>query len=217
MAKEPFILASSSPRRLSLLKDIGIVPDMIAHADIDETPLPRETPRQQAQRLAYEKLKAVVENASCGKDSEVPPSLRGRLGGGYVKDDPLPAIILAADTVVGCGRRILPKAETDDDVRRCWHLMSGRRHHVYTAVAMRTPQGKVLQRVADSVVAFNRVSVDGIEAYVKSGEGIGKAGGYAIQGRAAAHIRFISGSYSNIVGLPLFDVAQMLGACGYQP
>ncbi|MDD5586751.1 MAG: Maf family protein [Alphaproteobacteria bacterium] len=190
MTKPMFILASSSPRRLALLKDIGIVPDKIVHADADEAPRPRELPRLLAQRLALAKLQAV----SAAEKS---------------------AIILAADTVVGCGRRILPKAQTDEDVRRFWRLMSGRRHHVYTGVALRTPQGKILQRLSDSIVTFRRVTEPEIEAYVKSGEGVGKAGGYAIQGRAATHIRFIAGSYSNIVGLPLYEVAQLLRSCGY--
>lgn len=190
MEKPLFILASSSPRRLALLKDIGIVPDKVLCADIDETPLKNELPRKLAVRLAYEKLKAVLKSAPEG-------------------------IVLAADTVVGCGRRILPKAETDDDVRRCWQLLSGRRHHVYTAVALRAPDGRIMQRAADSVVKFHRVSDKDVEAYAASGEGIGKAGGYAIQGRAAAHIQFISGSYSTIVGLPLFEVAQLLRSCGY--
>jgi septum formation protein len=191
MKKFFFILASSSPRRVALLKDIGVVPDKILHAEIDEAPLPRELPRRLAERLALAKLKAVMRNQPEG-------------------------IVLAADTVVGVGRRLLPKAETDDDVRRFWQLMSGRRHHVFTAVALRTAPDKILQRVADSIVTFRRVSEAEIEAYAKSGEGIGKAGGYAIQGRAAAHIRFISGSYSNIVGLPLFEVVQMLRGCGYE-
>lgn len=125
-------------------------------------------------------------------------------------------IILAADTVVACGRRILPKAENDKEVRDCLKLLSGRRHHVLTGVAIRTESDKILERVADSTVIFRQLSPADIEAYVKSGEGIGKAGGYAIQGRAAALIRFISGSYSNIVGLPLFDVAQMLRGSGYE-
>jgi septum formation protein len=190
MTKPVFILASSSPRRLALLKDIGVVPDKIVPADADEKPLPREAPRHLAQRLALAKLKAA--QASDQK-----------------------AIVLAADTVVGVGRRILPKAATDDDVKRFWRLLSGRRHHVYTGVAVRTPQGKILQRLSDSVVTFRRVTESEIENYVKSREGIGKAGGYAIQGRAAIYIRFIAGSYSNIVGLPLFEVAQMLRTCGY--
>lgn len=185
-----FILASSSPRRLALLKDIGIVPDRIVAADIDETPRKGELPRQLAVRLALEKLQAVSAQEADG-------------------------IILAADTVVGVGRRVLPKAETDDDVRRCWRLLSGRRHHVYTGVAVRLPDGRIRQRQADSIVTFQRVGEAEIKAYVQSREGLGKAGGYAIQGRAAAHIRFISGSYSNIVGLPLFDVAQMIRCALY--
>lgn len=185
MTNHPFILASSSPRRLALLKDIGITPTKIIAADIDETPKPQEIPRQLAKRLAREKLNAVIAQEHEG-------------------------FILAADTVVGCGRRILPKAETAEDVKHCFQLLSGRRHHVYTAVALRTPQGKILERVADSTVIFRVISDDDIETYIASGEGIGKAGGYAIQGLAASYIRFISGSYSNIVGLPLFDIAQML-------
>jgi septum formation protein len=180
-----FILASSSPRRLALLKDIGIVPDQVIAADIDETPLPQELPRSLAKRLARQKLEAVA-----------------------AKFDK--AYILAADTVVACGRRILPKAETPQQVRECLTLLSGRRHHVYTGVALRTPEGKIVERLADSTVIFNRLTPVLIDDYVASGEGIGKAGGYAVQGAAAAHIRFMSGSYSNIVGLPLFDVAQML-------
>lgn len=190
MSKTLFILASASPRRVALLKDIGIVPDRIVPAEIDETPHKGELPRQQAQRLALEKLEAVS-----------------------IKE--LHGLILTADTVVGCGRRVLPKAETADDVRRFWRLLAGRRHHVYTAVAMRLLDGRILQRLSDSIVTFRRVTGPEIEAYAESGEGIGKAGGYAIQGRAAAHIRFIAGSYSNIVGLPLFDVAQMLRTAGY--
>ncbi len=186
----PFILASSSPRRLALLKDIGVTPDKIVAAEIDETPKPRELPRGLAQRLALEKLNGVA--------------LREPKG-----------IILAADTVVACGRRILPKAEKADEVRACLKILSGRRHHVYTGVALRAANGKIMQRIADSVVAFQQLSSQDIEAYAASGEGIGKAGGYAIQGRAAAYIRFISGSYSNIVGLPLYEVSQMLRGCSY--
>lgn len=179
------ILASSSPRRLSLLKDIGITPDKVLPADIDETPQAAELPRHLAQRLAREKLQVVV-----AKNPD--------------------ALVLAADTVVAVGRRILPKAETDAEVRACLKLMSGRRHHVYTGVAVQAPGKKIMERVVDSVVTFHTLSQQDIDAYVASKEGIGKAGGYAIQGLAAAHIRFISGSYSNIVGLPLFEVSQML-------
>lgn len=189
MTKSLFILASSSPRRLALLADIGITPDKVIAADIDETPRKGETPRELAQRLALEKLQAVAAREPQG-------------------------VILAADTVVGVGRRILPKAENDVDVRACLRLTSGRRHHVYTGVAIRAPEGRILRRVADSTVIFRQLSDADIESYVACGEGVGKAGGYAIQGRAAAMIRFISGSYSNIVGLPLFDVAQMVRGNG---
>jgi septum formation protein len=186
----PFILASSSPRRLSLLADIGITPAKIIAADIDETPKPQEQPRQLAERLSLEKLSSVASRE---------PG----------------AFILAADTVVGVGRRILPKADTQADVRECLRLMSGRRHHVYTGVALQTPTGKILRRVCDSTVIFRQLSDRDIEAYVQGGEGIGKAGGYAIQGRAGALVRYMSGSYSNIVGLPLFEVAQMLNGAGW--
>jgi septum formation protein len=185
-----FILASSSPRRLELLADIGILPTRVVPADIDETPRKAEVPRELALRLSHEKLLAVMARETG-------------------------AFILAADTVVGVGRRILPKAENAADVRACLSLMSGRRHHVYTGVALATPQGKIMRRVCDSTVIFNRLSDAEIDAYAASGEGVGKAGGYAIQGRAAAQIRFMSGSYSNIVGLPLFDVAQMLRGAGW--
>lgn len=170
---------------MALLKDIGITPDKIIAADIDETPKPHELPRKLASRLAHEKLQAVAAQN-------------------------LDAFVLAADTVVACGRRILPKAENPEQVRDCLQLLSGRRHHVYTGVALRAPTGKIIERLADSTVIFRQMSPHDIEEYVASGEGIGKAGGYAIQGRAAVYIRFISGSYSNIVGLPLFEVAQML-------
>lgn len=192
MPKHSFILASSSPRRVALLADVGIVPDKIVAAEIDETPRRGELPRQLAKRLALEKLQAVM----------------GRESGAY---------ILAADTVVGCGRRILPKAVTNDDIRRFLSILSGRRHHVYTGVAIAAPEGNIIERLCDSVVTFQRLTPEAIEVYVATGEGIGKAGGYAIQGRAASHIRFISGSYSNIVGLPLFDVAQALRSCGFMP
>jgi septum formation protein len=185
-----FILASSSPRRLALLADIGVIPTKIIAADIDEMPHENETPRKLAERLSLEKLNAVAAADS----------------GAYV---------LAADTVVGVGRRILPKAETPADVFSCLKLVSGRRHHVFTGVAVRTPHGKTLRRLCDSSVIFRQLSESDIRAYVESEEGIGKAGGYAIQGRAAALIRFISGSYSNIVGLPLFEVAQMLKSAGW--
>jgi len=190
MNRPVFILASSSPRRLMLLKDIGLAPDRIEPADIDETPRKGELPRHMAARLAAEK-------------------------GGCVAARSAEALVLSADTVVACGRRVLPKAETNEDVRRCLTLLSGRRHHVYTAVALFTPHGKCIQKHSDSIVSFKPLSKAEIESYVASGEGIGKAGGYAIQGRAAALIRVMSGSYSGVVGLPLYEVGQMMTRAGY--
>ncbi|MDD3182707.1 MAG: Maf family nucleotide pyrophosphatase [Alphaproteobacteria bacterium] len=185
----PFILASASPRRLALLADIGVVPDQVVAADIDETPRRGELPRPMAVRLAFEKGQRVAQ---------VHPQ----------------AVVLSADTVVACGRRVLSKAETVEDVRQCLQLMAGRRHHVLTAVALFLPDGRVLQKLCDSVVRFKRLTSPEIEAYVVSGEGIGKAGGYAIQGRAARLICSISGSYSGIVGLPLYETGQMLSNAG---
>ena len=191
MTHPPFILASSSPRRLSLLKDIGITPDRVVAANIDEAPKQGELPRALALRLAGEKCNAVAPQHS----------------GAYV---------LAADTVVACGRRILPKAETDADIRQCLALLAGRRHHVYTGIALCFPDGHQTLRVVDSTVIFRNLSESDIAAYTACGEGIGKAGGYAIQGLAASYIRFVSGSYSNIVGLPLFEVTQLLRGNGYK-
>lgn len=188
MNPAPLVLASASPRRLALLAQIGIVPDRIVSPDIDEKPLPRELPRAHAQRLA--RAKAAAAAAS----------------GCYV---------LAADTVVGAGRRILPKADTDVEARACLALLSGRRHRVITAVVVLAPDGKRAERVVQSVVAFARLTEQQVAAYLASDEWRGKAGGYAIQGRAAAFARFLSGSYSNVVGLPLFETAQMLRGLGW--
>ena len=187
----PLILASSSPRRLDLLASIGVKPAQVVAADIDETPRPGELPRALAQRLATEKLAAV----------------KARVGGGHY--------ILAADTVVAVGRRILPKAETADDIRLCLRLVSGRRHHVYTGIALGTPDGKTVTRLSDSTVIFRQLSEHDIDAYATHGESIGNAGGYAIQGRAAALIRQIGGSPSGIIGLPLFETAQLLRGTGF--
>jgi septum formation protein len=186
--RAPLVLASASPRRLALLAQIGIVPDRIVATDIDETPLPRELPRVHAQRLARAKAASVSEP------------------GCYV---------LAADTVVGVGRRILPKAQTELEARACLALLSGRRHRVITAVVLHAPDGRRAERVAESVVTFARLTEQQRDAYLASDEWRGKAGGYAIQGRAAAFIRFLSGSYSNVVGLPLFETAQMLRGLGW--
>jgi septum formation protein len=183
------ILASASPRRLDLLAQIGVVPDAVAPTDIDETPLRDELPRQAALRLARAKA-----------DAAATPD----------------GFVLAADTVVACGRRILPKAETEAQARACLTLLSGRRHRVLTAVVLAAPDGRRSERLGESVVGFARLTEPQLRAYLDSGEWRGKAGGYAIQGRAAAHVRFLSGSYSNVVGLPLFETANLLRGLGYR-
>lgn len=185
------VLASASPRRLDLLRQIGIVPDAVDPADLDETPAPGELPAAHVMRLAEAKARAVQ------------PRHPG-------------AFILAADTVVACGRRILPKAEDEAAARACLKLLSGRRHRVYGGVAVIAPDGEIGLRRVVSQVAFKRLSEPEVEAYLKTGEWHGKAGGYAIQGRAAALIPWISGSYSNVVGLPLYETAQLLIGRGYR-
>ena len=182
------ILASASPRRAALLAQIGLVPDSILTPDIDETPLRHELPRQTALRLARAKAAAPAEPGS---------------------------FVLAADTIVAAGRRILPKADTREQARACLELLSGRRHAVLSAVVLLAPDGRRAERVSESAVAFARLTAAQIAAYLDSGEWQGKAGGYAIQGRAAAHVRFLSGSYSAVVGLPLFETAQMLRGLGW--
>jgi septum formation protein len=186
------VLASASPRRRELLAQIGLVPDAFDPADLDETPLKDELPPAHAARLVRAKAEAVAT----------------RHPG---------AFILAADTVVACGRRILPKPEDAATVRRCLELLSGRRHRVIGGVAVVTPQGRLAQRLVTSNVTFKRLSEDEIADYAATGEGQGKAGGYAIQGYAARYIRAISGSYSNIVGLPLFETAALLAGLGFAP
>lgn len=186
------VLASESPRRAALLAQVGITPDSILPAAIDESVRKGEAPRVHALRLAAEKARA-VSNRWSGE----------------------PAFILAADTVVAAGRRILPKAEDDDQVRDCLQLLSGRRHQVMTAVALMTPAGKLRTRVALTRVSFLRLTQDHIAQYLESREGVGKAGGYAIQGRAEAFVKEISGSYSNVVGLPLSLTVGLLAGAGY--
>jgi len=183
------ILASESPRRAALLAQVGITPDAILPAAIDETIRKGELPRIHAQRLAMEK--------ACKVQSE----WNGK-----------PAFILAADTVVAVGRRILPKAGDEEEVRACLKLLSGRRHQVITAVALMTPEGKLRTRVAQTRVSLLRLSEAQIRRYAESREGVGKAGGYAIQGRAEMLIKEISGSYSNVVGLPLALTVSLLEA-----
>lgn len=186
------VLASASPRRLDLLRQIGIEPDEVAPADLDETPLPRELPPAHVVRLAMAKAEAV----------------RSRHPG---------AFILAADTAVACGRRILPKAEDEATARRCLEMLSGRRHRVYGGIALATPDGEIAVRRVVSHVSFKRLSGQEITAYLAGGEWHGKAGGYAVQGRAAAFVSWLSGSYSNVVGLPLYETAQLLAGRGCRP
>jgi len=188
----PLVLASESPRRLALLAQAGITPDAVLPAAIDEAAKKGELPRVHAQRLAVEKARKAMSEWN-GK----------------------PAFILAADTVVAVGRRILPKARNDEEVRACLALLSGRRHQVITAVALITPGGKLKLRVAQTRVSLLRLSQAQIEAYVECREGVGKAGGYAIQGRAETLIKEISGSYSNVVGLPLALTISMLAGAGH--
>ena len=186
-----FVLASASPRRLDLLAQIGIVPDAVDAADLDESPHKKELPAAHAARLADAKA-ARVASRHAG------------------------AFVLAADTVVAVGRRILPKAEDEAAARACLALLSGRRHRVFGGVVVIDPAGLVRHRLVRSEVVFKPLSAEDIAAYVASGEWRGKAGGYAIQGRAAALVRAVHGSYSNIVGLPLYETAALLAGAGYR-
>lgn len=194
MKNNRLILASASPRRLDLLGQAGIVPSLVAPADIDEAPLKGELPRDLALRLARGKAEAALK--ICEQEEQ----------GAYV---------LAADTVVACGRRILPKAETEQEARDCLRLLSGRRHHVYGGICVLMPDGRAVTRLCDTVVQFKTLSRDEESAYISSGEWQGKAGGYAIQGLAAAYIPFIRGSYSNVVGLSVHDTVQILAGNGF--
>lgn len=187
----PLVLASGSPRRLDLLRQIGITPSAVDVPHVDEAALPRELPVAYAKRIAMEKLNAVAP----------------RHEGSYV---------LAADTVVASGRRILPKAEDATTARKCLALLSGRRHKVIGGIAIAAPSGKRALRVIRTDVVFKRLSDAEIERYIASGEWHGKAGGYAVQGVAAAFIPHIAGSYSNIVGLSLSDTQAMLTGLGFQ-
>ena len=186
--KPRLVLASASPRRRDLLAQIGIVPDAVIPADIDETPWPGELPRHHALRLAREKAETVAAKE-------------------------LESVVLAADTVVGVGRRILPKTETLDEAERCLRLVSGRNHRVFTGVAVATG-GNMRARVIETRIRFKRLDAPEIEAYLDSGEWDGKAGGYGIQGLAAAYVAGMVGSYTNVVGLPVFETRNMLMAAG---
>ena len=184
------ILASASPRRQELLAQIGFAPDAIHPTDIDESERPGETPRALAERLAVSKL-AAADHPGC--------------------------YVLASDTVVGVGRRILPKTETEAEARSCLALMSGRNHRVFTGVAVRAPDGREAHKVAETRVSLKRLHPDEIDAYIASGEWRGKAGGYAIQGRAGAFIENLIGSYTGVVGLPVYETRLLLTGLGYRP
>ena len=190
-ADAPMVLASASPRRLDLLVQIGIVPDIIEPAHVDETPRPRERPESLAVRLAAAKAGAVA-----ARHAHV--------------------WVLGADTVVACGRRILPKPSDVREARACLALLSGRRHRVWGGVAVVTPDGVMRVRRIMTLVAFKRLDRDEADAYLASEEWRGKAGGYGIQGRAARFVRGISGSYSNVVGLPLFETCALLEGLGFR-
>ena len=184
------ILASASPRRLDLLKRIGVTPDAVVPADIGETPRKGELPPHYACRMAAEKA-AAVQASEAG------------------------ALILAADTVVAAGRRILPKTETEAEARQALGLLSGRRHRVHSAVTVIDASGTARHRLSTSLVAFKRFEEAELDAYLATGEWRGKAGGYAIQGHAEALVRFLSGSHSGVIGLPLYETRALLRAAGY--
>jgi len=190
------ILASASPRRLALLEQVGLRPDVLLPASIDETPLRGETPRRLAERLAVEKAEAAAVLAA-GE-----PEHHG-------------AFLIAADTVVALGRRILPKASGQDEAAECLRFLSGRAHRVFTAVAMITPQGRRRSRVVETRLRFKRLSQREMESYLASGEWRGKAGGYAIQGIAGAFVVKLAGSYTAVVGLPLYETVNLLAGEGF--
>jgi septum formation protein len=190
------VLASGSPRRLALLNQAGIEPDTLLPAAVDEMPNKGELPRAYATRLARAKAEAALVTVRREE------SLRG-------------AFVVAADTVVAVGRRILPKAELLDEAAQCLRLLSGRNHRVYTGVCMVTPKEAFRQRLVESRVRFKRLSKEDLEAYLASGEWRGKAGGYAVQGLAGTFVVKVVGSYSNIVGLPLYETLSLLGGEGY--
>ena len=190
-SKPRLILASASPRRLDLLRQIGLAPDAVDAAELDEAQLPHETPRLLALRLASAKAACVA----------------ARQPGAFV---------LAADTVVAVGRRVLPKAEDAAEVAACLKLLSGRAHRVLTGIAVAAPDGRSASRLVETRVHFKRLSKADLDAYLACGEGVGKAGGYAIQGRAGALVISLQGSYSGVVGLPLHETSNLLIGLGYR-
>lgn len=190
------ILASASPRRLELLQQVGLDPDALIPADLDETPRRGELPRVLAARLAEEKAEAAAKVAKT----------RPELAGAY---------LLAADTVVSVGRRILPKCEVVDEAAQCLRLLSGRAHRVYSGLTLITPKGAHRRRLVETRIRFKRLSRDEIDAYLAAGEWRGKAGGYAIQGLAGGFVAKLIGSYSSVVGLPLYETLSLLAGEGY--
>lgn len=196
-ASHKLVLASGSPRRLELLQQIGQEPDFFFPVQADETPKKGEAPRSLAKRLAREKAEIAFESIKHSDD----------MSGSYV---------LAADTVVGLGRRVLPKAELLDEAAHCLQLLSGRNHRVYTGVTLATPKGTLRHRLVETRMRFKRLSRVEMEAYLASGEWRGKAGGYAIQGIASAFTVKLVGSYSNVVGLPLYETMSLLVGEGFQ-
>lgn len=188
MGDHTLVLASASPRRRELLARIGVAPDAVLPADIDETPHPAELPRAYAVRMAREKALAAASDT---------------------------AHVLAGDTVVAVGRRILPKAEDEATAHRCLHLLSGRRHRVLSAIALLSPDGTLRERISETIVVFKRLTDAEVTAYIASGDWQGKAGGYAIQGSAEGLIRRIDGSHSSVVGLPLYETRALLRAAGF--
>lgn len=193
---QKLVLASASPRRIQLLQQAGIEPDRILPADIDETPQRAEHPRSLAKRLSKQKAEKALADLKAEPAAE-------------------PAFVLAADTVVAVGRRILPKAETIDDAVYCLQLLSGRSHRVYSGICLATPSGKIRQRLVETRVRFRRLPREDIERYVASGEWRGKAGAYAIQGLAGAFVVKLIGSYTSVVGLPLYETAALLAGEGF--
>ncbi len=196
IGRPKLVLASGSPRRLALINQAGIEPDLLLPADVNETPKRGELPRSCATRLARAKADAALVAVRSDED------LKG-------------AFILAADTVVAVGRRILPKAELLDEAAQCLRLLSGRNHRVFTGICLVTPREGFRQRLVETKVRFKRLSDQDIEAYLASGEWRGKAGGYAIQGLAGTFVVKMVGSYTNVVGLPLYETAALLEGDGY--
>ncbi len=188
---QTLVLASTSPRRLELLRQIGLIPGLVEPADIDETPGPKELPAELALRLARDKARAVAP----------------RHPGDWV---------LGADTVVACGRRVLAKAMDADDARRCLEMLSGRRHRVHGGISVVDPKGACRVRRVTTMVSFKRLTAGEIEAYLETGEWRGKAGGYAIQGMAGGFVSAVNGSYFNVVGLPLYETLSLLRGSGFR-